>query len=175
MGYTYGAGDVPPKIPQGSGAVWKWVTDPEKYDYWKKALQWDSALQMQYVHDFLAAIEWWRLEPAHELIRSQPDDGTRRMALARTAAGILPWPTCQTMRLSRLMYPPSLRLSRAAGSTRRRVDIPRSPLASRTKAQVAFHRRHRGLGSSPAAGGQVREDTLWRIDGFWLQSQSRAP
>ncbi len=89
MGYTYGAGDLPPKVPQGSGAVWKWVTDPEKYDFWKKALQWESAFQMQYLHDFLAALEWWRLEPAHELIRNQPDDVTRRMVLAKTAAGDL--------------------------------------------------------------------------------------
>ena len=89
MGYTYGAGDMPPKVPQGGGALWKWVTDPEKYDYWKKALQWDSAFQMQYLHDFLAAIEWWRLEPAHELIRNQPDDVMRRMVLARSAAGDL--------------------------------------------------------------------------------------
>jgi len=84
-GYTYGAGDVPPKVPRGSGAVWKWVTDPEKYDYWKKALQWDSASQMKYLHDFLAAIEWWRLEPAHELVRNQPNDVTRRMVLAKSA------------------------------------------------------------------------------------------
>jgi hypothetical protein len=89
MGYTYGAGDVPPKVPRGSGAVWKWVTDSQKYDYWKKAIQWDSAFQMQYLHDFLAAIEWWRLEPAHALIRNQPDDVTRRMVLAKTAAGDL--------------------------------------------------------------------------------------
>jgi hypothetical protein len=87
MGYTYGAGDVPPKCPEGSGALWKWVTDPEKYDYWKKALRWESAFQMQYLHDFLAGIEWWRLEPAHELIRNQPEDVTRRMVLARTATG----------------------------------------------------------------------------------------
>lgn len=89
MGYTYGAGDLPPKVPQGSGAVWMWVTDPEKYDYWKKAIQWDSASQMQHLHDFLAAIEWWRLEPAHELIRNQPDDVTRRRVLARSAVGDL--------------------------------------------------------------------------------------
>ncbi len=89
MGYTYGAGDVPPKVPQGSGGLWKWVTDPDKYDYWKKAIQWDSAFQMQYLHDFLAAIEWWRLEPAHELIGNQPDDVTKRMVLAKTAAGDL--------------------------------------------------------------------------------------
>lgn len=89
MGYTYGAGDLPPKVQQGSGAIWKWVTDPQKYDYWRKALQWDSAFQMQYLHDFLAAIEWWRLEPAHDLIRNQPEDITRRMVLAKTAAGDL--------------------------------------------------------------------------------------
>jgi len=89
MGYTYGAGDVPPKVPEGSGALWKWVTEVEKYDYWKKAIQWDSAFQMQYLHDFLAALEWWRLEPAHELIRNQPADVTRRMVLAKAAAGDL--------------------------------------------------------------------------------------
>jgi len=89
MGYTYGAGDVPPKVPEGSGAIWKWVTDPERYDFWEKALQWPSATQMQHLHDFLAGIEWWRLEPAHELVRNQPEDVTRRMVLARSAAGDL--------------------------------------------------------------------------------------
>ncbi len=88
-GYTYGAGDLPPKVPLGSGAVFLWVNDPDKYDYWKKALQWESAFQMQYLHDFLAGIEWWRLEPAHELIRNQPNDVTRRRVLARTAKGEL--------------------------------------------------------------------------------------
>lgn len=88
-GYTYGAGDVPPKVPQGSGAIWKWVTDPGKYDYWEKALQWESAFQMKHLHDFLAALDWWRLVPAHDLIRNQPDEITRRMVLARTAAGDL--------------------------------------------------------------------------------------
>ena len=38
---------------------------------------------MQYLHDFLATIEGWKLEPAHELIRNQPDEVTRRMVLAR--------------------------------------------------------------------------------------------
>lgn len=86
-GYTYGAGDLPPKVPQGSGAVFLWVTDPSKYDYWRKALQWESAFQMQYLHDFLANLEWWRLEPAHQLIRNQPEGVTRRMVLAKSATG----------------------------------------------------------------------------------------
>ncbi len=38
---------------------------------------------MQYLHDFVATIEWWKLEPAHELIRNQPDEVARRMVLAR--------------------------------------------------------------------------------------------
>ncbi|MEQ2005298.1 MAG: DUF4038 domain-containing protein [Limisphaerales bacterium] len=82
-GYTYGAGDLTPKVTHGNGGIWKWITDPEKYDYWEKALQWESASQMQYLHDFLAAIEWWRLEPASGLIRNQPEVWTRRMVLAR--------------------------------------------------------------------------------------------
>ncbi len=83
-GYTYGAGETSSKRPEGGGGLWKWVTDPKQYDHWEKVLQWESASQMQYLHDFLAAIEWWRLEPAPELIRRQPEDGTRRMALARS-------------------------------------------------------------------------------------------
>lgn len=90
-GYTYGAGDVPPKTPPGTGGgIWKWVTDPEKPDYWKKVLQWDSSRQMQHLHDFLSDIEWWRLDPAHDLIRNQPDKPmSRRMVLAKTATGDL--------------------------------------------------------------------------------------
>ncbi len=86
-GYTYGAGETPPNVPGGEGGIFNWVNDPDKSDYWKKALQWDSAFQMQHLHDFLAALEWWRLEPAHPLILNQPDDVTRRMVLAKSASG----------------------------------------------------------------------------------------
>lgn len=51
------------------------------------ALQWDSSFQMQYLRDFLAKLEWWRLEPAHNLIRTQPEDVPRRMALAKASDG----------------------------------------------------------------------------------------
>lgn len=89
MGYTYGAGEVPQKCPAGNGGVFLWAGDAAKYDYWEKALQWESAFQMRHMHDFLAHIEWWLLEPAHHLIRNQPEQAVRRMALARTAAGDL--------------------------------------------------------------------------------------
>jgi hypothetical protein len=84
-GYTYGAGDTAPKCPQGSGGIWRWVTEPEKPDFWQKAIEWESSRQMQYLHEFLDKTEWWKLEPAHELIRNQPDDITRRMVLAKVA------------------------------------------------------------------------------------------
>ena len=48
-----------------------------------------QSLRRRHPADFLAALEWWRLEPAHELIRNQPGDVTRRMVLAQTAAGDL--------------------------------------------------------------------------------------
>jgi hypothetical protein len=91
MGYTYGGGDILPKptCPNGNGGVWLWVTDKTKQDYWENVLQWDSAFQMQHLHDFLGAIEWWRLEPAHHLIRNQPDDVSRRVVLAKSGEGDL--------------------------------------------------------------------------------------
>jgi len=81
-GYTYGAGETSPKSTQGGGGIWRWVTDPEKHDYWEKALQWESGFQMQHLHDFLTAIEWWRLESVPEIIRDQPSAASRRMVLA---------------------------------------------------------------------------------------------
>ena len=46
-------------------------------------------LVTQHLHDFLAGIEWWRLEPAHNLIGNQPGDVTRRMVLAKSTTGDL--------------------------------------------------------------------------------------
>ncbi len=83
MGYTYGAGDTQPKVPGGSGGIWRWSEDPDAFDHWAKALKWKSSTQMKYMRDFFAAFAWWRLEPAHELIRNQPEEAVRRMALAR--------------------------------------------------------------------------------------------
>jgi hypothetical protein len=40
---------------------------------------------MHYLHDFFSAIAWWQLEPAHDLIRNQAADMTRRRVLARIA------------------------------------------------------------------------------------------
>jgi hypothetical protein len=86
-GYTYGAGDIPPKVKPGAGGIWRFNTDPAAYDYWRKAVVWPSAGQMTHLRDFFAAIEWWRLEPAPGLVRNQPQHPMRMMVASRTAAG----------------------------------------------------------------------------------------
>lgn len=88
-GYTYGAGDVPPKVPGGLGGVWRFNTDPGTYDYWRTALTWPSATQMTHLRDFMAGLEWWKLVPAPELIRNQSKDPLAQMVASRTADGRL--------------------------------------------------------------------------------------
>jgi hypothetical protein len=88
-GYTYGAGDVPPKVPGGAGGVWRFNTDTDAYDHWRKALRWPSAEQMTHLRDFFAGVEWWRLEPAPELVKNQADEAPRKMVASRSPHGDL--------------------------------------------------------------------------------------
>ncbi len=83
-GYTYGAGDVPPKVPRGAGGVWRFNTDSTAYDYWRKAILWPSAGQMTIMHDFFRSIEWWKLAPSHHLILNQAENDTLKMAVSIT-------------------------------------------------------------------------------------------
>ena len=81
-GYTYGAGDIPPKVPQGAGAIWKFNKDSTRYDFWSNALEWPSAGQMTVMKNFFKSIEWWRLFPSHELVVNQSDDETLKMVVS---------------------------------------------------------------------------------------------
>jgi hypothetical protein len=83
-GYTYGAGDVPPKVPGGNGAVWRFNRDSSTYDYWQNAIDWRSARQMSYMKAFINSTEWWRFLPAMELIRNQEKADTLMMIATRT-------------------------------------------------------------------------------------------
>lgn len=49
----------------------------------------DSAFQMKYMHDFFNAIQWWTLRPAHNLIKNQATENTKKMALAKSTTGDL--------------------------------------------------------------------------------------
>ena len=83
-GYTYGSGDVPPKVPNGNGAVWMFNKDSATFDYWRNAVLWPSASHMTVMSNFFKAIEWWKLTPASELIRNQENADTLQMTLSRT-------------------------------------------------------------------------------------------
>jgi hypothetical protein len=78
-GYTYGAGDIKPKVPQGAGGVWRFNTDSASYDYWRKAVKWPSAGHMTVMHDFFEPVDWWTLVPAHELILNQSANDSSMM------------------------------------------------------------------------------------------------
>ena len=84
-GFTYGCGDVPPKVPMGNGGVWRFNTDTTTYDYWKKAINWPSAGKMTIMRDFFISMEWWKLVPVHELILNQEVDETLKMVVSKTA------------------------------------------------------------------------------------------
>ena len=79
MGYTYGAGDVPPKVPEGAGGVWRFNGNHRAYDFWGRAIHWPSAGQMTIMHDFFRSIEWWKLAPCHDVILNQDENDTLRM------------------------------------------------------------------------------------------------
>lgn len=83
-GFTYGAGDVPPKVPAGQGAVWMFNKDTSSYDCWQKAIEWESAWQMTGMRDFLEAFDWWNLAPSPEYIRNQETADTLQMMAACT-------------------------------------------------------------------------------------------
>jgi hypothetical protein len=87
LGYTYGAGETDRKVPGGSGGLYRWVDDPQKYDHWQKVIDWPSAWQMSYLRAFFGAIEWWRLEPAHDIIHNQPASVLQHRVLAKSDKG----------------------------------------------------------------------------------------
>jgi hypothetical protein len=69
--------------------VWNWGTPVnEATGGWdlETAINAPSSTEMMHLSEYLARLDWWRLEPAHELIRNQTDDVTRRMVLAKSAA-----------------------------------------------------------------------------------------
>jgi hypothetical protein len=84
-GYTYGCGDVPPKVPAGSGGMWRFNKDSTKYDYWRKAINWPSAGQMTVMRDFFRSVEWWKLVPVHELIINQAENDTLKMVVSKSS------------------------------------------------------------------------------------------
>lgn len=89
LGYTYGAGDIPPKVPGMHGGIYHWDDNPVDEDYWRKAMDWKSSDQMTLMRDFFASVQWWRLQPAFGQVENQPADWTLKMPFAKTPNGDL--------------------------------------------------------------------------------------
>ncbi len=88
-GYTYGAGDIRPKVPNGNGGIWTFNTNSTTFDYWRKAILWASAHQMTMMGDFFQSINWWNLVPAQELILNQAEDEMSKMVISKSKKGDL--------------------------------------------------------------------------------------
>ena len=110
LGYTYGAGETARKVPGSRGGIWGFNRNSDDWDYWRKAVAWQSASQMSILRDFFAGIEWWRLEPApHELLSEGGSAGERPvLALAdnrRFGVGYLPAPGALAANMSAFATP----------------------------------------------------------------------
>lgn len=86
LGYTYGAGETARKVPGTNGGVWGWNQDAAAFDSWRKAAAWPSSSHMTVMRDFFASIKWWRLEPAHGLIRQEGAPGNEQRAVFAASA-----------------------------------------------------------------------------------------
>jgi hypothetical protein len=85
-------------VTYGGHGVWGWddgtappVAHPNTGvpKHWREALHLPGAAQMRHLRDAFAALPWWTLEPAQDLIRDQPGqaDVLRYVTAARTAGG----------------------------------------------------------------------------------------
>lgn len=86
LGYTYGAGVIPRRVPGTGMGVWGWNQDEADFDYWRKALAWPSVSCMTNMSKFFRSIRWWTLEPAHHLIAQDgAPDSQHRAVFAASA------------------------------------------------------------------------------------------
>ena len=76
QGYTYGA-----------FSLWRWESDYSQPYSWEKAMNYPSSTQMKYMHDFFASIPWYKLVPAHQAIRNNSGDDTKKMVFAKSESG----------------------------------------------------------------------------------------
>lgn len=77
-GYTYGA-----------YGLWNWQTDESHPYVWRKAMAFPSSMHMMHMHDFFAAIEWWKLEPASDVVKNAGRTPTDAIVLAKAATSDL--------------------------------------------------------------------------------------
>jgi hypothetical protein len=83
-GYTYGTAGL------FNWGVAKTHNDPQESLWdWHFAMNRSSSMDMKHMAEFFGGLNWWRLDPHHELIVNQTNDAIKRMVLAKSASGDL--------------------------------------------------------------------------------------
>lgn len=81
-----------PGFTYGCVGVWNWGVSPRGKTtpiHLPTVIRRPSATYMKYLHEFFAAIPWWTLEPAPELVRNPAADWLKRIVAARSQTGDL--------------------------------------------------------------------------------------
>lgn len=81
-GHTYGANGIFQFATEGEQTRWQPILG------WRTALDFPGARHMGVMRAFLESVDWWRLQPAADMVAANTDDSYRRAA-AVTAAGDL--------------------------------------------------------------------------------------
>jgi hypothetical protein len=85
-------------VTYGGQGIWGWHTEAQAPadhlstgigDPWYRAKDLPGAFSMQELHELFTSFDWWRLEPAQELVVNQPgdEDVSKFIAAARTNDG----------------------------------------------------------------------------------------
>jgi hypothetical protein len=68
-------------VSYGAHGIWSWETSPREplnhpgsliAPSWREAMSYPGSFDMQRLADLFASLDWWRLRPAPDLLRSQP-------------------------------------------------------------------------------------------------------
>lgn len=87
-------------VTYGHHSIWPWMEEegiPLDHERsgrtppWHQGLESEGAASVRHLRDFFDTIEWWRLQPAPELLAEQPGetDVLRTVVVARTESGTL--------------------------------------------------------------------------------------
>jgi hypothetical protein len=68
-------------VTYGANGIWPWLRNGESIlnhgnssgtTNWRKSLDFPGSIQMGYLGQFMSKLEWWRFNPANELLEKQP-------------------------------------------------------------------------------------------------------
>jgi hypothetical protein len=85
-------------LTYGAHGVWSWEVEPKEpllhsgtgiAKPWFEAMNLPGSLQMKYLHEFFASLQWWELRPDASLLSQSANDPAKFIAAAKTRRGDL--------------------------------------------------------------------------------------